>query len=95
MVQYEVGTCQAIEDAYALGKLYLLNRDFSDIFSIYEKLRMGKARKITRNLWRAGKIAHFKNPLMIGLRMECCGLFRIHGKHIPCVTFLMYLIWKI
>ncbi|SKC10561.1 2-polyprenyl-6-methoxyphenol hydroxylase [Sphingobacterium nematocida] len=62
------GACQAIEDAYVLGKL--LNEGFSitNAFKAYEQLRRQKAHYIVNRSWIVGKIAHTKNPLAVWIR---------------------------
>ncbi|XDD44681.1 FAD-dependent monooxygenase (plasmid) [Leptospira sp. WS60.C2] len=62
------GACQAVEDAYVLGKLFGQGKSAEEVFAKYEKLRMGKAHFIVNTSWKIGKIAHFSNSLAIWLR---------------------------
>lgn len=61
------GACQAIEDAYALGQL-LKTHSFDEAIRRYPSVRMPKAHYIVDTSWRVGKVAHVRNPIMIGLR---------------------------
>ncbi len=63
------GACQAIEDAYVLSEC--LNKyEIAKAFSEYQKLRLPKAHQVVKTSWILGKIAHFSNPILIGLRNQ-------------------------
>lgn len=62
------GACQAIEDAYVLGKLLDEGIAFEETFEKYEKLRIKKAHKIVNSSWAFGKIAQIENGLGIWFR---------------------------
>ena len=62
------GACQAIEDAYVLGKLLDNGMPIENTFKAYEKLRRKKAHTIVNTSWTVGKIAHIENRLGIWLR---------------------------
>jgi 2-polyprenyl-6-methoxyphenol hydroxylase-like FAD-dependent oxidoreductase len=62
------GACQAVEDAYVIGKLFKQGKSVEDIFFQYERLRMKKAHFIVNASWRIGKIAHFENNFAVWLR---------------------------
>lgn len=62
------GACQAIEDAYTIGRLSGRGKSMAQVFSEYESLRMKKAHMIVNNSWRLGKVAHLENPVGIWLR---------------------------
>lgn len=62
------GACQAVEDAYVIGKLFKQGKSVEDIFAQYERLRMKKAHFIVNASWRIGKIAHFENNFAVWLR---------------------------
>lgn len=62
------GACQAVEDAYVIGKLFGQGKSAEEVFAQYEKLRMAKAHYIVNTSWRIGKVAHFENSLAIWLR---------------------------
>jgi 2-polyprenyl-6-methoxyphenol hydroxylase-like FAD-dependent oxidoreductase len=62
------GACQAIEDAYMLGKLLDRGISLAGSFEEYERLRKKKALSIVRRSWALGKVAHWSNPFLVGLR---------------------------
>jgi 2-polyprenyl-6-methoxyphenol hydroxylase-like FAD-dependent oxidoreductase len=62
------GACQAIEDAYVLGKLLDNGIAIENTFKEYEKLRRKKAHAIVNTSWAVGKMAHIENGLGIWLR---------------------------
>ncbi|WP_298553839.1 FAD-dependent monooxygenase [uncultured Algibacter sp.] len=63
------GACQAIEDAFVLSEC--LNKyEITKAFSEYQKLRLPKAHQVVKASWLVGKMAHFKNPLLIGFRNQ-------------------------
>jgi 2-polyprenyl-6-methoxyphenol hydroxylase-like FAD-dependent oxidoreductase len=62
------GACQAIEDAYVLGKLLDSGIPFENTFQRYEKLRRKKAHSIVKTSWVVGKMAHIENDFGIWLR---------------------------
>lgn len=62
------GACQAIEDAYVLGKLLDRGIAIENTFEEYEALRKKKAHNIVSASWTIGKIAHLENNFGIWLR---------------------------
>ncbi|HLF53190.1 FAD-dependent monooxygenase [Flavobacterium sp.] len=62
------GACQAIEDAYILGKLLENGVAIESTFIEYEKLRREKANKIVKTSWQLGKIAQLENNFGICFR---------------------------
>jgi 2-polyprenyl-6-methoxyphenol hydroxylase-like FAD-dependent oxidoreductase len=62
------GACQAIEDAYILGKLIDIGISIENTFKEYENLRRKKAHMIVNTSWNVGKLAHIENDFGIGLR---------------------------
>lgn len=62
------GACQAIEDAYVIGKLLDTGIAIEDIFKEYEHLRRKKAHVIVNTSWTVGKIEHIENRFGIWLR---------------------------
>jgi len=63
------GACQAIEDAYVFAEC--LDRfEIEKSFSIFQKKRMPKVKKVVNTSWRIGKMAHWKNPLAVGARNQ-------------------------
>lgn len=62
------GACQAIEDAYVLGKLLDNGIIIENTFKEYENLRRKKAHAIVNTSWTVGKMAHRENGVGIWLR---------------------------
>lgn len=62
------GACQAIEDAYVLGKLLDNGIAIGDAFKKYEDIRRKKAHTIVNTSWSIGKMAHIENGVGIWLR---------------------------
>ncbi|PWK22400.1 2-polyprenyl-6-methoxyphenol hydroxylase-like FAD-dependent oxidoreductase [Arcicella aurantiaca] len=62
------GACQAIEDAFVLGKLLSQGFSIEKAFEEYEKLRKKKAQAIVKSSWQIGKLAHIENHYGIWLR---------------------------
>lgn len=62
------GACQAIEDAYVIGKLLGSGLSIENTFEDYEKLRRKKAHSIVNTSWTIGKIAHIENRFGFWLR---------------------------
>ncbi len=62
------GACQAVEDAYVIGRLFGQRNSVEEVFDRYEKLRMKKAHFIVNTSWKIGKVAHFENSVAVWLR---------------------------
>jgi 2-polyprenyl-6-methoxyphenol hydroxylase-like FAD-dependent oxidoreductase len=62
------GACQAVEDAYVLGKLLDKGFQLEETFRQYQEIRSKKAHWIVNNSSLLGKVSHWENPLAIGLR---------------------------
>ncbi|HLL42309.1 MAG TPA: FAD-dependent monooxygenase [Segetibacter sp.] len=62
------GACQAIEDAFVLGKLLDNGIAIENTFKEYEILRRKKVNKIVNTSWILGKVAHWSNPSLVWLR---------------------------
>ena len=62
------GACQAVEDAYVLGKLFGQGKSVEEVFTQYEKLRMEKAHFIVNTSWTIGNVAHLHNSVTVWLR---------------------------
>lgn len=62
------GACQAIEDAYVLGKLLDRGIAIENTFKEYEDLRRKKAHAIVNTSWTVGKMAQIENGFLIWLR---------------------------
>lgn len=68
------GACQAVEDAFVLGKLFQKSDEVEAIFAQYEQLRRPKVANIVKTSWHIGKISQWENPLAIWSRNQ---LFKI------------------
>lgn len=62
------GACQAIEDAYVIGKLLDNGLSLESTFETYENLRRKKAHAIVNTSWAIGKMAHIENKYAIWIR---------------------------
>ncbi len=62
------GACQAIEDAHILGKCLGKYASFDEGSQKYQQLRLKKAHEIVNVSWNIGKISHFENSILMGLR---------------------------
>jgi len=60
------GGCQAVEDAYIIGKLLETEKDWNKIFQQFEKIRRSKVDHIVNTSWTLGKIAQWEH--FTGLR---------------------------
>ena len=63
------GACQAIEDAFVLSEC-IDKYEMTKAFTEYQKLRLPKAHQVVKASWIVGKMAHLKNPMLIGLRNQ-------------------------
>ena len=62
------GACQAIEDAYVLGKLLDKGVELGAAFKEYEVLRRKKADMIVKTSWMLGKVAQWRHPFLVWVR---------------------------
>lgn len=62
------GACQAVEDAYVLGKLMDSGLSLEKTFKQYQKIRLKKAHMIVNNSKLLGKVSHWENSFGIGIR---------------------------
>jgi 2-polyprenyl-6-methoxyphenol hydroxylase-like FAD-dependent oxidoreductase len=60
------GGCQAVEDAYIIGKLLENEKDWNKIFHQFEKIRKSKVNHIVKTSWTLGKVAQWEK--FTGLR---------------------------
>lgn len=51
------GACQAIEDAYIIGKLLQKTKDFNAVFEDFQKIRRKKVDYIVSTSWQIGKMS--------------------------------------
>ena len=68
------GACQAIEDAYVLGKLLDSGLEIQNTFAEYENLRRKKAHYIVKTSWTLGKISQWSNPILVSIRNQALKL---------------------
>lgn len=61
------GACQAIEDAYFLANA-LERYDTQKAFICFQDRRVKKVNQIVNASWRLGKVAHWSNPVAMGVR---------------------------
>ncbi|HLT07867.1 MAG TPA: FAD-dependent monooxygenase [Cyclobacteriaceae bacterium] len=62
------GACQAVEDAYVLGKLFGKGLPVEQVFERYQSIRIQKAHQVVKTSWMIGKFSHWTNPVGIGIR---------------------------
>lgn len=62
------GACQAIEDAYVLGKLLDEGVDLGTAFKECEVRRRKKVDMIVKTSWMLGKATHWRNPFLVWVR---------------------------
>jgi 2-polyprenyl-6-methoxyphenol hydroxylase-like FAD-dependent oxidoreductase len=62
------GACQAIEDAYTLGKCLENTDNIQIAFQQYEKKRMKKAQMVVNMSWQMGILAHLENRVGVWVR---------------------------
>ena len=62
------GACQAIEDAYVLGKLLDKGLPLEKTFAEYQRVRQKKARMIVDTSWRMGQLSQLENEWGIWVR---------------------------
>lgn len=55
------GACQAIEDAYIIGKLLENNKDFNSVFEEFQKIRRKKVDYVVNTSWKIGKISQWEH----------------------------------
>lgn len=68
------GACQAIEDAYILGKCLEENQDINGAFQQYNFRRIKKAHTIVNTSWQIGKLAEFDSNLGVWFRNNLMSL---------------------
>lgn len=54
------GACQAIEDAYIIGKLLEKNKDFNIIFQQFQQIRRKKVDHVVNTSWKLGKFSQWE-----------------------------------
>jgi 2-polyprenyl-6-methoxyphenol hydroxylase-like FAD-dependent oxidoreductase len=62
------GACQAIEDAYTLGKCLENESDITTAFQQYEQKRLKKAHLVVNMSWQMGILAHLENRIGVWVR---------------------------
>lgn len=81
------GACQAVEDAYVLGKLLDKGLPLEKTFANYQRLRQKKARMIVNTSWQTGKLSQLENDWGIWVRNTLLKLIpsRINQKQMETV----------
>jgi len=54
------GACQAIEDAYIIGKLLEKTKDFNVVFEEFQNIRRKKVDNVVNTSWKIGKISQWE-----------------------------------
>ncbi len=62
------GACQAIEDAYTIGKLLENGHKLPELFGLYQSIRSQKVNSIVRQSLLLGRISHIENKFFARLR---------------------------
>lgn len=62
------GANQAIESAWVLSTCLAEEKNATQAFEQYQKIRQAKANQIIQTSWQIGKIAHVSNPILATLR---------------------------
>ena len=55
------GGCQAVEDAYVIGKLLETEKDWNKVFHQFENIRKSKVHQIVNTSWTLGKVAQWEH----------------------------------
>lgn len=59
------GACQAIEDAYIIGKLLKENKDFNAVFAKFQNIRRKKVDYVVGTSWQIGKISQWEKGSLL------------------------------
>ena len=62
------GACMAIEDAATLANLMARSHNVESSFQDFEHKRIARTTRIVNDSWRLGRVAQWKNPLLIQMR---------------------------
>ncbi len=62
------GACMAIEDACVLANLLEQHHNPRNAFSKFESRRITRTTKVVNDSWTLGKVAQWKNPLLVAAR---------------------------
>ncbi|MEY8760307.1 FAD-dependent monooxygenase [Chryseobacterium tongliaoense] len=54
------GACQAIEDAYIIGKILENNKDFNSVFEKFQRIRRKKVDYVVNTSWKIGQISQWE-----------------------------------
>lgn len=64
------GACQAVEDAYVIGRLLKPGADPAEAFAAYESFRRKKARRVVMNSRMIGSVSQLESKPLIWLRNQ-------------------------
>ncbi|MCJ8153444.1 FAD-dependent monooxygenase [Chryseobacterium sp. SSA4.19] len=59
------GACQAIEDAYIIGKLLEQTKDFTQVFEKFQKIRRQKVDQVVSTSWHIGKFSQWERAIFL------------------------------
>lgn len=59
------GACQAIEDAYIIGKLLENNKDFNSVFREFQEIRRKKVDQVVSTSWHIGKFSQWGKATLL------------------------------
>lgn len=59
------GACQAVEDAYIIGKLLEQTRDFNQVFERFQKIRRSKVNQVVSTSWQIGKFSQWEKATFL------------------------------
>ncbi|WP_312390177.1 FAD-dependent monooxygenase [Chryseobacterium sp.] len=59
------GACQAIEDAYIIGKLLENNRNFNKVFKEFQQIRRKKVDHVVSTSWKIGQISQWEKGTLL------------------------------
>lgn len=87
------GGCQAIEDAFAIGKLLEKGLDFPQIFDSFQSLRFQKVNVIVKQSHLLGRVSHIENKLLakcrnIAMRMTPASMGKKQLKFISNIDYI-------
>lgn len=74
------GACQAIEDVYVISRL-LERYSLEEALRKFPAIRQAKAHAIVRDSWALGKMAQWRNPILVGIRNKSFRLLPMWVKH--------------
>jgi 2-polyprenyl-6-methoxyphenol hydroxylase-like FAD-dependent oxidoreductase len=68
------GACMAIEDSVVLGNCLADTMDVEKSFRLFESLRIARNTQIVNTSYSMGRVAQFRNPILVRLRNAALGI---------------------